>query len=62
MVANPEAVCVRGLRKAAAHEVVVATAAGVYRELIGLEMVRSNVQGGPWQTQEEYAAIRAVAG
>lgn len=54
--------CAGGLRKAGAREVVVATAARVYRELIGLKMLRSNVNGGPWQTQEEQAAIRAVAG
>jgi predicted amidophosphoribosyltransferase len=54
--------CARVPRKPGAREGMVATAAKVYRELIGLEIVRSKVHGGPWQTQQEHAAIRAIAG
>ncbi len=54
--------CARVLRKAGAREVIVATVARVYREQIGLKIVSSNVPGTSFQTQEEHAAIRAVAG
>lgn len=36
--------------------------ARVYRERIGMKIVGSNAHGASFQTQEEHAAIRAVAG
>ena len=54
--------CARVLRKAGAREVIVATVARVYREKIGLKIVSSNGHSPSFETQEEHAAIRAVAG
>ncbi len=54
--------CARVVRKAGAREVLVATVARVYREQIGLRIVSANVHGASFDTQEEQAAIRAVAG